>query len=257
LYDVDEARLGSDPDRSDTDADRLPDGYEVALGMNPLVYDAGAPPDTTPPHLVGPVHLVYATTNTLKFEFQTTEPCRVHVHVDGGPPVQRVPLDHQVDSEHWVILNDLDPGTAYTIGLELRDPALNIFTDTSTVLTTLSSTFPSPAHVDSVQLSVATGGGQSVLSGNIVLRTGSLPAAAGYAVHTRVYRVGLTAVIELLASDLVATTQANGEATLSLNLPASIGPSTLYVVVDRIDVPAGAPPWVLAYDLVRYKTIQY
>jgi hypothetical protein len=257
LFDVDEVRANTDPDKSDSDGDRFPDGYEVSYGMNPLAVDADAPLDTTTPHLVAPVRLVYATTNSLKFEFQTSEPCRVHLHVDGGPPIQRLPLDHQFDTEHWCILNDLEPGPAYTVNLELRDPELNILTDSSTVLTTLSNSFADPAHVESVQLSVSTVLGQDRLTANVLLMDGIVPAGAGYVVHTSVYRLPVGGALQMMAQDLPATTTAAGNAVATLPLPAWTGPSTWFVVVDSIDVPPGSPPWVLAHDALRYQTIVY
>ncbi len=46
LSDDDEARLGTDPNRADTDGDGITDGYEVAHGLNPLsAADGAADPD--------------------------------------------------------------------------------------------------------------------------------------------------------------------------------------------------------------------
>jgi DNA-binding beta-propeller fold protein YncE len=256
LFDVDEARLGSGADRSDTDGDSFPDGYEIQLGANPLAYDVSIQGDTVAPQLVGQVRLVYATTNTLKIEFRTSEPCRVHMRLNGGPPVQRIPLDHQVDTEHWVILTDLSPGTAYTIGLEMRDPSNNIHTDTSASFSTLPTTFPDPVHVSAMQLAVASGNGPTTLRGSITLKAGGQPAAAQYEVHTAIYRQSPGGALTMVAPDLVGWTAANGIAAVRMALPAGSPPgSTWYAVVTRIDAPSGAPPYVLAYDVLRHTSV--
>jgi DNA-binding beta-propeller fold protein YncE len=258
IFDVDEARIGTWADRSDSDGDHFPDGYEVQFGTSPLAYDLSVPGDTVAPQLVGQVRLVYATTNTLKIEFRTSEPCRVHLHLNGGPAVQRVPLDHQVDTEHWVILSELEPGTAYAIGLEMRDPALNIHTDTSATFSTLPTTFPDPVHVDAMQLSIGSGGGQTTLKASITLKAGGGPAGSLYRVHTAIYRQAPGGALTVVAPDVVGFTTQNGVAGVRIVLPpGSPAGSTWWAVVTGVDAPPGAPPYVLAYDALRYTSVQH
>ena len=74
LYDLDEQALGTNPEFGNMDLDAFPDGYEVRHGLNPFVYEPlSASPDAQAPRLARPVRLVYATTNTLKFEVETDD----------------------------------------------------------------------------------------------------------------------------------------------------------------------------------------
>lgn len=257
LYDVDERVRGTNPDDPDTDGDRFIDGYEVRYGTDPLVSNATVPGDTTAPHLVGPVRLVYATANTLKFEFVTDEPCRVHVHLNGGPAVQRVPLDHRADTEHWVILNELEPNTTYQIGLELRDPSVNTFTDNTTVFATLPRSTPMPVSIDSIQLGLQFAATTNLL-GTVVLKSGGAPVGAGYFVHAAVYRAPLSGGMSLVASDVFAPSSASGQVGFRVPLSNTLGsPSTYYFVVTSIESPPGAAPYVKAYDTESFDTIVY
>jgi hypothetical protein len=51
LTNLQEYKLGTDPEKADTDGDGIPDGVEVAQGTNPLVPDPPPPPPVQPPHL--------------------------------------------------------------------------------------------------------------------------------------------------------------------------------------------------------------
>jgi DNA-binding beta-propeller fold protein YncE len=257
LYDVDEIALGTNPDDPDTDGDHFIDGYEVQNGSDPFVADASMPQDTTPPALAAPVRLVYATSNTLKIEFRTSEMCRVHVHLNGGPAVQRVPLDHRADTEHWVVLNELEPNTTYQIGLEMRDPALNIATDTTAVFTTLPRSTAVPVAIDSIQLGLQFTATVNLLA-LVQLTSGGVPVGAGYTVHADVYRVPLSGGVSLVAADAFAPSAASGIAGIRVPLSNAAGnPSTYYFVVKSIDSPPGGLPYVNAYDKETFDKLVY
>jgi YVTN family beta-propeller protein len=249
LMDGDELLRGTNPDLADTDGDLLVDGYEVHVGTNPLAHTTGVP-DTTPPQLVGQARLIYATTNTIKFEFNTSEYCRVHVGFNGLGPVQRIPLDHMGDTEHWVVLNNLEPGTTYTIDLRMRDPALNYRDDSTTVFSTLPRQLVEPVRCESIQLTVA--GADPQLFAELDFRVGDQPAPAGYVAYGSVWRVPLSGgPPQVVARSIEAATQASGRAVLRASLAGIVGPpGTLFFVLREVAPPAGAAPWARAYSEV-------
>ncbi len=258
LMDADEVLRGTNPDVSDTDGDHFPDGYEVRNGGNPLVHEPSVGSDTTPPQLVGPVRLIYATTNTIKFEFVTSEYCRVHVGVNGGTPVQRIPLDHQGDTEHWVVLNDLQPGTSYVIDLEMRDPSGNRFTDSSTVFSTRPRTLVEPVWAESIQLTI--GGAGPTLFADVRLKVGAQPAPPGYMARGSVYRQRPGRLVpQLVAADVQAPANANGHAIVRANLSGVSGPPGVlfFVLRDVEPPPGGGAPYVRAYSDEVFDTIVY
>ena len=255
LYDADEIAAGTNPDQADTDADGLPDGYEVTYGQNPLAFNTGLPADTTPPHLLAPARLVYATTNTLKIEFQTDEPCRVLV-LANGVPTQRLPLGYRSDHEYSIIVNDLAPNTAYTLGLVMNDLAGNTITDSSTVFSTMSKAMAEPARISTMQLQVVPGTPSPVLGAAISLRVGNQAAAPGYVVKASVYRKPASGPLETIAIGTPVATDANGVANLRVRIPP-VAPSTWYVVVSDVTAPPGAPARVVAYDTINYTSIVY
>lgn len=248
LFDLDERRAGTNPDRSDTDGDKMPDGYEVLWGLDPLATTAGSP-DSTAPSLVGPARLVYATTNTLKVEFTASEMCRVHVALNGGPPVQRIPLDHQVDTEHWVVLGGLEPGTAYTITFEMRDPAGNIFADTSTTFSTLPRTLPAPMRIDGIALSIVQVGAQRMFLGDVDLGTTAGASGSSYVVRGSLFLRTQAGALQMLAPSLESVAGTSGVAGFRVPLPPSVPSGTLTFVVREVLPPAqGGVPYVMAYD---------
>jgi len=246
LLDLDEVVQGTDPDDVDSDGDKLPDGWELSRILDPLSFDL-VTADTQAPSLTGPVRVTYATTNSIKFEFDADEQSRVHVFVNGGTPVQRVPLDHHSDTRHWVILNNLQPDTAYTIGLELRDPAGNLRMDTSTVLRTAPLAAGEPARVDAIDLTLLTGNPPRMQTA-VRLKRGAAPAGTGYMVVGAVYRKVGTAPPVALVGGTSTVTDASGVAHFLFDLPANGGVGTTWFVVQDIRVPQGAAPWIKAFD---------
>lgn len=84
LLDGDESVFGNGPSPfdPDSDGDGFPDGYEATHNTDPMVSDASVGDGT------GPVVLGYrqqiASTNTLKLELNTNEPCRVRALLTAG-----------------------------------------------------------------------------------------------------------------------------------------------------------------------------
>ena len=257
LWDLDELRKGTNPENGDTDGDLFPDGYEVDHGMDPTVFDASSP-DTTPPALAAPAHFVWATTNTIKFEIDTTEMCKVYVSYNGGSIVQRLPLESPAfDTHHDVVLDELLPNTSYTIGLGLVDPAGNSFTDTSTVFQTRARTFADPAFIDSIALAVQYGS-PNTLRTDVALRAGAGGAGAGYDVNCAVYQVQFGGALVSLYDSVHLQSSSTGVATGFFQLPViGAGPSTVILVVKDIAAPAGGVPYTLGLNKAQHAAIVY
>jgi len=258
LWDLDEQRRGTNPEFWDSDVDGFPDGYEVAWGMNALVSSPSSP-DTAAPALAAPAQLVWASTNTLKFEFDTTEMTRVSVAFNGGYPVQRLPLAPvEYDTHHDVLLDGLPANTPIQITLLLRDPAGNTRTDSSTLFQTRARVLGEPAAVGQISLLVVPGMPANLLQADVALVSGGVPAGAGYSVQGALYQVDFGGALTLLSDHLQALTAANGTATLSAVLPApQAPPGTLVFVVRDVLAPAGSQPYVLALAAQLFAGVGY
>lgn len=259
LWDLDERRAGTRYEDGNTDADKYPDGYEIKWGMNPLVPNLTSL-DTTAPSVVGPVRLIYATTNTLKFEFDTDEVCQALIGYNGLYPVQRLPLAAFKDMEHWVVLNDLEPDTSYNLQLTLKDPSLNIRVDSSTTLRTKPRALPDPARVRSIDLSVIsppTGG--PIVVASVALIAGYSPAAPGYVLHGALYYLTWNGNLELVGDHARSLLDANGVAHFNFPFasPVSSGLGTLVFVLTDVDAPAGNVPYVRGLNLQTTATLPY
>jgi DNA-binding beta-propeller fold protein YncE len=258
LWDLDEQRRGTDPENWDSDNDGFPDGYEADWGMNPLVPDTSSP-DTKAPVLLAPAHLVWASTNTLKFEFDTTEMTKIWLSYNGGHVVQRLPLGPPAyDTHHDVVLDGLDPNTTIQVQLLMRDPSNNATIDTSTVFHTRPRVLGDPAALGPIGLTILPGLPANQLQADVALVRGGQPAGAGYGVHGALYQVLFGGTLVLLANNVQALTAANGTATLLLPLPGpQAPPGTLVFVVRDVVAPAGAAPYVLALDTQLFAGIAY
>ena len=133
LLDWDEHLSGSSPTEPDSDGDGLPDGHEVAWGTDPTVPDAESP-DTVAPTFVSadgqhPAHVVLVTTNTVKFDLTTSEPCRVLV---SSPQSSVAPVGSPVgdgyDVNHSLIVSHLPGGSLCDFQIVAEDPAGNAAT---------------------------------------------------------------------------------------------------------------------------------
>jgi len=256
LLDADELALGTDPDDDDTDGDRYPDGYEVRYGNDPLVWNTTIA-DSTQPALVGPVRVVYATSNTIKVEFDTDESCRVHVALDGGPALQRLPMGHKGDVRHFAILSGLEPGTEYVLDLQLRDSGWNVRTDSTTRIRTAPRALWKPAYVKDLRLSIAWTG--PTLLADVDVESGGVPVPAGYVVHGAVYRTALGSPTPVLVSDSAqASTGAAGTARLRVPLGGLQGmPGALFFVVKDVVAPPGGTAYVRAFSSVVFDSVPY
>jgi hypothetical protein len=259
LLDLDERLAGTDPDLGNTDGDAYPDGYEVQWGMNPLRFDSSSP-DTQPPSLVGPVRLIYATTNTLKFEFDTSEYCQVLISYNGGYPVQRIPLAAHKDDQHYVVLNDLVPDTLYNITLSMKDPSGNVFADSTTSLRTAARVLPDPAFVDSIDVSTfVDGGGATWLNADVQLKAGASAVGPGYEVSGLVFHLDVLGALTMIQPDVERLTGPSGVASVQTQLPppGSLNPGTVIFVVTDVEAPPGSPGYVLARNVESSDGLSY
>jgi DNA-binding beta-propeller fold protein YncE len=257
LYDLDELALGTDPEDFDTDGDDFPDGYEVLWGMDPFA-GGSVSPDTQPPTLVGAPRLIYATTNTLKFEFQTSEAANALIGYNGLAPVLRLPLQSKFDSQFSVILNELEPGTSYTIQLFLADPAGQTSTPSFT-FATRPRTFPAPVYVDDIALAVAQQGGVVELQATVQLLAAGSPPAPGYVaradVHFEGYDGRLTPIAVGAQQPLAG---GSGVLTFHVPLPASDHvPGKLHFVMRSMSAPAGQPPYARPLNKETWDSIAW
>ena len=256
LWDIDERRVGSNFEIFDTDMDSYPDGWEVERGMDPTVPDSSAP-DAQAPALAGPVKVHWATTNTIRFEFDTDEMARALVSYNGCYPVQRVPLGPpDYATHHDVTLFGLEPGTVYALELELSDPAENKRLDKSAVLMTRPLLFGEHPRVESIQL-YTKGSNPGDLVAAVTLVTGNLPAGPGYAVEGTAYQVFLGGGLAMVASSMSATTDRNGLARIQTQLPPPGPPSTLIFVLKQVTEPPGAKPHLPSLNKVSSASIVY
>ena len=268
LLDLDELLLGTEPEFADTDFDTFPDGYETALGMDPLVADESAP-DTQAPALAAAPELKFTTTTTVKFEIRTSEVCQVLVAV-GGKPVQRLPLTSEYDDRFSLIVGELDAGSDHDIELTLIDPAGNQGQATVTY-PTRPLAFPAPVFVQSLELSIERSSGANLqLVADLKLQAGSAPPAAGYVVEADVFRVAGKGALSVIESGLTQQLS-SADGTLAFQVPLtypSFGPplsqgtpgkasgqGTLYFVVRSITAPAGQPPYARQLNKKTWATI--
>jgi hypothetical protein len=226
--------------------------------MNPLQADASSP-DTQAPSLVGPIHLDFATTNSLKFEFETSEFCRASISYNGRPPVIRIPFNQTGDHHHWYVLNQLLPDTDYTITLELRDAAGNVGVDSSTTFRTRARVAPDPSRVDALSLTLIPAGGAGArLRATVRLRVGSDPAGAGYVITPMVAYLAADGTLTALPFVSGGITNATGTAGLTVDLPPS-GPSpgTIYFSVRDVIAPPGGAPYAVGLSRLTVATAAY
>ena len=256
LLDLDEVRHGSNRERFDTDGDQYPDGYEVQWGMDPTQPDTSSP-DHQPPVLNGPARVLWTTTNTVKFEFETNEMSRVLVSYNGGYPVQRVPLGlPDFVTEHQVVLDGLEPDMTYVVHLELFDPSGNKQTDKSLVVQTDALQFGTPSFVDEISLSIQPGSSPS-LTAQVRLETGSQPAGAGYIVTGAVYRLSITGALSVVSLGVTSPTGPKGVVRLKYDLPQPGLPSTLIFVLTDVQSPGNGAPYVQGMSHVSHATTRY
>jgi DNA-binding beta-propeller fold protein YncE len=258
LFDLDEVAAGTNPEFTDTDHDAFADGYEILHGSDPLLDTDVPANDNVAPALVGPVKLLHATTNTLRFEFETSKFCRVFVATNGGPTITRVPFNPTGDHHHWVVLNELAADTDYQIELTMQDPSGNSAYDGTTHFRTLPRVTPEPARVGSIQLSVRTAGTPSQLTGIVQLDFGAGSPAVGYSVAAAVYQVVFDGSLRMIASGVSAVTQPDGTATFTVDLPArDPSPGTLYLVVQDVTAPPGFVGYAVGLNTQSLATIPY
>jgi DNA-binding beta-propeller fold protein YncE len=257
LFDLDEVAAQTDMEDSDTDGDGFADGYEIAHGSDPLQPNASVN-DTVAPVLVGPVRLLHATTNVLRFEFETSEFCRVYVAYNGGPVVTRVPFNQAGDHHHWVVLNELESDTDYNIDLTMVDAAGNTSVDTTTHFHTAPRVTVVPAHVSAMQLSIQIGGPGHQLQSVVALAAGRGSAGAGYSITGAVYQSAFDGSLHMVSSGTSVLTQPDGTATFVVDLPTQDpSPGTLYFVVQDVTAPPAAVDYAVGLNTSTLATITY
>lgn len=129
LFDIDELLASTDPKVADSDGDGYPDGHEVEHGSSPT-QATSTPVDLTPPQ----VHtyasgkrfaVIYTSTSTTKFDFATSEACRVRVTSPGHPSFHVTSPVEGFARNHSVIVGGLPASEPALLSLELTDPAGN------------------------------------------------------------------------------------------------------------------------------------
>ena len=230
LFDLDELTAGTDAEEFDTDGDGFPDGYEVKWGLNPLVTTTLST-DTQAPALAATPKLVYATTNTLKFELETSEVCQVEISHSGLPPVQRLPLLSKFDFEFSVIVGLLEPGQSYAIGIKMTDPSGNVGLATVT-LATRARFFPAAIHVEDIALSIQGPPSAPELHASVTLLLDGSPPPPGYVASADVFFASASSNLSTIASGVQQTLTANtGILDFAVPLPAGGQPGTLTFIL--------------------------
>lgn len=258
LFDLDELVAQTDPEDGNTDGDSFSDGYEMSWGTDPLVPN-GSVPDAQAPALAGPVQLIYATTSTLKFEFETDEFCKVNVSYNGGMPVVRVPANPIGDHHHWVTLPELEPDTEYRIAFEMHDAMGNTAIDTSTVFRTLPRATPEPARVRTIELSQITlPTGMPAMHAEVKVYHSTASVGANYLVVANAYWKRADGSLQSLRIGAEGLTDALGIARINVRLPPA-GPTSgqLYFVIRKIVPPTGGRPWARGLDAVTVANLPY
>jgi hypothetical protein len=247
---------GTDPEDVDTDGDKFPDGYEVLWGTNPRVPQASVA-DTTSPALVGPARVVFATSNTVKIEFETNEFTRIYLGLDGGPPIQRLPLGKPGDWKHWVVLENLEPDREYVVDLVMRDPAHNYRTDSTTRVRTAPRALPIPTRVTDIRSSIVLA--EPTYVAEVDVRRGDVPVGAGYRVSGALHRWEFGALLPTVVAELAdAPTNAAGRAQVRVSLGAiPPTPGTLYFVLKDVVPPPGGAPYARAGSVEVFDSIVY
>ncbi|MBK7874841.1 MAG: hypothetical protein IPJ77_03670 [Planctomycetes bacterium] len=260
LYDLDEAALGLNDEFGNADLDAFPDGYEVRWGLDPHVFTpTSACPDVQAPRLARPVQLVYATTNTLKFEFETDEVCQVLVAFNGQYPVQRLPLAAHKDTRFSVVLNDLEPDTDYVLDLTLKDPKGNVFVDHSARFRTRARLVADPACIGAIDLTVAQPAAGPTAQIVVDLLRGGAPANAGYVVRGSLYYQRSDGSLQMVHEDILHTSDTGGRAVFRIALGGltGVGGGALLFVVHDVTAPPGATAYVRAYDQATTASLAY
>jgi DNA-binding beta-propeller fold protein YncE len=246
LLDGDELAAGTLPEVWDSDHDGYPDGYEVALGLDPLTPNSTTP-DLTAPSVVGAPRLIYVTQSAIKFELGTDEPTWVQISLNDGPIVQRLPIGNHFDERFSVVLSALTAGTAYVVHLELADPSNNT-SDFDLDFTTAPLGMGEPVHVENIKLTT-TSGPQHLLAANVQLLRGAAPAADDYVVKALVFHLAAAGKLTLIQPAATAKTVGGvGLARFGIPLPP-LQPGFAFLVVTGVQAPVDQPPYVRALSV--------
>jgi hypothetical protein len=204
---------------------------------------------------------MYTTTRAVKFEFDTTELTRVLVSFNGGGAVYRAPLVPLYDRQFSLILNELEPGQDYEIGLSLVDPAGNERFVTFPARTA-DRVRPEPLHVERVRLRTIRDmrGRRPVIAlADVALRVGKGYPQTGYVVHAALYHDSITNGPSLVASISETLTRQDGSLEIAVDIPPSIPTrdGEFVFAILSIDAPQGAPPHVRGEDLEQRASATY
>ncbi|MFT4543110.1 MAG: DNA-binding beta-propeller fold protein YncE [Planctomycetota bacterium] len=259
VLDLDEVLLGTDIDDSDSDGDGYPDGYEVEWAMDPLAGGHGSP-DNDSPSVIGPIDVIYRTTNAVKFEFHTSEVVRVLVGVDGQSIVLRKPLDNaSYDHEFSIVVNELDDGTEHMIDLFLTDPSGNA-SEHHFLVRTESFALAKPVHISELESFLVRdirSSSPRKLQVHVKLRQGDARPAAGYTLHASVYSLSLQGLQPVFLDVERALPAGSSVLDMSLNLPAMPGNGLLFFVVNSVEAPPGGAPWTKGNDVAPFIVTAY
>ena len=125
LLNQDEWVHGANPELHDTDGDGFSDGHEVRWGMTIGDAEASSPDGEAPSIVEGPL-VLYATTNTIKLGFRTSEPVRAKAAPNGVPG--QTPFSPSIggyDVNHVIVVDQLPENTDNDLEIVLTDEAGN------------------------------------------------------------------------------------------------------------------------------------
>lgn len=261
ILDLDELTLGTNHERTDTDFDLFPDGYELEHGMDPLVQDTLSP-DTTAASLLGQPHILYTTMSAVKFEFETDEKVSILIAYNGGGSVLRAPLLPQYDDQFLIVIGELDSDTQYNFKITMQDPAGNI-SESYFPVTTSAPALPVPVGVENIDLSVFTTTGfqpQTVMHAEVLLMQADAPPTPGYSLRGSAYHEAYNGDLTLIEAGVQTwLTHPSGIADFYIRIPNQIlaGTGQVYFVVQGIDSPPGEAPYTSGQDIEIFDSLDY
>lgn len=237
ILNFDEFNFGSNPSVYDTDGDGFSDGHEMANGLFPNVIET-ASPDNAAPFVVGGtggVVKVFGTSESLKLEFATNEPCIVGSSFGGVLIPQAVPAGRgltEFQTNHQIVLVGLPPATAGAIDIVMLDNAGNVGTLVGVNVNTELRVAPLVARVQSMTAGAYTPpngsngpGGSIDISVTITDQNGNNTIVAPFEVDVFAHYEDPTTPQTVVTTLMQADTNTAGVATFTLQLPVSAATS--------------------------------
>ena len=212
-------------------------------------------PDTVPPAMLAAPLLVYATNHSIKFEFETDEQARALIAYNGGGPVLRAPLKPKYDGVFSIVISELEPATAYHFEIMLDDPAGNA-RDYTFDFETTDGNFPTPVHVEDIELQLVGTSPQQVYAKVLLMRGEDTPVM-GYSLNANLFHV-TTSGVEFVAPAQTWVGHPSGYAHFFIPIPPGLQPGgELVFVMGGVDEPPGEVPYVGPDSTELHATLPY